>query len=443
MSQPAESHDLPRALGVSGAAAIVITNMIGTGIFTVPAFVRQTTGSGWLTLAVWLLGGLIALSGSLCYAELGTRMPQAGGEYHFLTRTYGRLGGFISGWISFLVGFSAVIATAALGASAYLGGAFGGRIPVSWSAAVLILLLAALHTVGLRLGGRVQTFIAVTVVAAILFFIIAGFLSGRGDWAGVTTTTAASGTWWVALIQVSFAYSGWNAAAYLAGELRDPQHTLPRALAGGTLIVIALYLLLNLVFLYAIPASEWQATTTIGQAAAVRLFGEQGARLISFIIAVTMLGSLSAMTVAGPRVYFAMARDGLVPVAFAHISARSGAPVRAIWAQAVVATLLALTGAFETLLIYVGSSLSLIAALTVAGLWLVRQQAITGSAKVFHTPGYPLTPALFVLLEVFIFLQGWRARPGPTSAALLTIAAGAIVYLIASRLGWFTDHSSE
>jgi APA family basic amino acid/polyamine antiporter len=448
---------LRRALGTWGAAAFVVTNMVGTGIFTVPAFVRMATGNGLSALAVWITGAGLALCGALCYAELATRMPEAGGEYHYLTRVYGRLCGFLSGWISFFVGFAAAIAASALGASAYAGKVLPGFDPNvvmfsvgDWkitlgaiAAALMIGALTVFHSSGVRPSGGLQTLIAGSVIAAVVLLFVAGIGSGRGEWSGVVEGSPSTGTWWVALIQVSFAYSGWNAAAYLAGEVVNPRHTLPRALIGGTLAVGVLYLALNLLFLYAIPADSWRAVIEVGDVAAQRLFGADGAKIVSSIIALTIIGSVSAMVAAGPRVYYAMARDGLAHSIFGSLHRRTRAPVIALFTQAVVAMMLALTGAFEALLTYAGAALSLFTGLAVAALYLIRRKSAQPSAHVFLTPGYPLTPAIFLALTLVAFVEGLRERPWPTGAALLTVIAGVGVYLIARARGWLSYEPEE
>ncbi|HZS05194.1 MAG TPA: amino acid permease [Blastocatellia bacterium] len=448
---------LRRALGTAGAAAFVVTNMVGTGIFTVPAFVRTATGNGLAALAVWVVGAGLALSGALCYAELATRMPEAGGEYHYLTRIYGKLWGFLSGWISFLVGFSAAIAAAALGASAYaeavlpgwdrnapLVTGFGIQITEgSVAAAALIMVLAVFHASGVRPSGRLQTTIAGLVIGAIILFVLAGIGSGRGDWGGVTAGSKSTGLWWVALIQVSFAYSGWNASAYLAGEVINPRRTLPRALIGGTLVVAIIYLALNVLFLYALPANAWEPSIAVGQTVAERLFGAEGARGVSTIITLTIIGSVSSMTAAGPRVYYAMARDGLAHSVFGRLGRRGGAPTVAIFTQAIVAIILALTGAFDALILYAGSALLLLAGLTVAAVWLVPRGAADDSPRFFRTPGYPVTPAIFLILTLVAFVEGLRESPVPTGAALLTILAGIGIYFIARARGWLNDEPVE
>ena len=445
---------LHRHLGGWGAAAFVVTNMIGTGIFTVPAFVRASTGSGWAALGIWALGGGLALCGALCYAELSTRMPEAGGEYQYLTRIFGPVWGFVSGWISFFVGFSAAIAASSLAATAYAASLFGweGSRPlveglgISQSAglaALLILTLAAFHSFGVRPSGRLQTVLAGTVVGSIVLLLAVGFLTGKGSWEGAMAGATPTGVWWVALIQVSFAYSGWNAAAYLAGEVRDPGRTLPRALVGGTVAVCLLYLGLNLLFLYAVPAGEWTPTIAIGRVAAERLFGPAGGTAISLLVTITILGSISAMTAAGPRVYYAMARDGVAPTVFGRIGPRRGVPSVSIVAQAGIAIVLVLTGEFETLLIYIGASLSLIAALTVSGVWVIsRRNSRTKREGIFLTPGYPLTPAIFLGLEVVALTLALWERPRPTIAALATVLAGILFYLLARRTGWLEPPAS-
>lgn len=453
-------HGLRRALGVWAAAAFVITNMVGAGIFTVPAFVRTTTGSGWATLGVWALGGLIALSGAMCYAELATRMPDAGGEYQYLSHIYGKVWGFVSGWISFLVGFSAAIAASSLGAANYAAEVFNrdvnaivlsfplpllGQINItqgSLLASALIAAFAIFHSIGVRHSGNLQTIIASLVVAVIVVLVFAGFSTGKGNWQGVTQSSVSTGVWWVALIQVSFAYSGWNAASYLAGEVKTPRYTLPRALIGGTLVVTFLYLALNVLFLYAIPADSWKPDVTVGKRAAELLFGSTGASFVSIIIALTTLGSVSAMTAAGPRVYYAMAGDGLAPSIFRKLGKNGGAPTTSILAQSIVAVLLVLTGEFGNLLTYIGSALSLMAGLTVAGVWIVSHRQKTNGPNIFRTPGYPITPALFLAIEVTVFIQGLRTNPKPTGAALVTILAGIIIFYVSRAFGWLDDSAT-
>lgn len=442
---------LRRGLGLWGATAFVVTSMVGAGIFTVPAFVRSATGTGLAALGVWLAGAVLALCGALCYAELATRMPRAGGEYQYLSRVYGPMWGFVSGWITFFVGFAAPTAAAALSAVAYLAAVVPDWQPATplvsgWGltisqgsllAALLPLIFAFWHSLGVRPSGRLQSTLMLTTIVSIVLFVGAGLLTGRGSWQGVTQSTPATGSWWVALIQVSFAYTGWNGATYLAGEIENPRHNLPRALVGGTLIVVGLYLALNLLFLYAVPAQAWQPDVAVGNDAAARLFGQTGARFVSAIITFTIIGSLSAWTAAGPRVYFAMAYDGLAPAAFKRLGNASQAPVVSLFAQAAVSSLLALTGQFEILLTYVGSGLLLFSGFTIAAVYVLRQRDQQPDRTHFRVPGYPVTPAIFLVMVLVSFWQTYEESPVPTGAALLTLLAGFAIYFVGRALGWF------
>ncbi len=437
---------LHRALGTFGAAAFVVSSMVGTGIFTVPALVRSATGNGLSALGVWLVGALLALCGAFCYAELATRMPRAGGEYQYLTNVYGRMWGFVSGWLSFFAGFAAPTAASALGAVAYAAKLFPGwnpNAPVldglditqgSAIAAAVCLAMAVVHSLGVRPSGRLQTILAATAIGSIVLFVLIGFATGGGHWSGVTQTSEATGRWWLALIQVSFAYTGWNAAAYLAGEVKEPRKTLPRALIGGTLVVVILYLALNLLFFYALPATAWNAEIAVGQIAAEHLFGSAGAKIVSLIVTITILGSISAWTASGPRVYFAMACDGVAPAFFRRLN-RHGAPAIGTMLQAVAAAIMALSGAFDKLLTYVGSGLLLFSGFTIAAVYLARQKNIAHSPDYFRVPGYPFTPAIFITMVVVSWVQGFREQPWPTSAALLTIIAGIVIYYAARASG--------
>jgi APA family basic amino acid/polyamine antiporter len=444
---------LRRELSVWGASAFVVTSMIGTGIFTVPADVRAATGNGVASLGVWLTGAALALFGAFCYAELATRMPKAGGEYQYLLNVYGRPWGFIGGWITFFAGFAAPTAASALKVVEYFSHLAPGWDPNapligglgvtrgSAVAALLPLLLALAHSIGVKPSGHMQTTLATMTVCAIIVFTVAGVSSGRGDWGGVTQGSQATGAWWVALIQVSFAYSGWNNAAYLAGEVADPRRTLPRALIGGTLAVAALYIALNLLYFYALPAESWRPTLAVGQEAAERLFGVPGGKLVSAIITVIIVGAISAWTASGPRIYYAVARDGLAPSIFGRLGKRSQAPIVAIFTQAAIASVMALTRKFGELLLYVGSALLLISALTVAAVYVVRRAADDDPKSNFSVPGYPVTPAVYILLVIFMWIQTLQKEPMPAIYALVTIAAGVAVYYVGRARGWIATSS--
>lgn len=449
-AKQAKESSLHRVLGTYGAAAFVVSSMVGTGIFTVPAVVRNATGSGIASLGVWLVGASLALCGAFCISELATRMPKAGGEYQYLTQVYGRMWGFVSGWISLFAGFAAPTAASALGAVAYAKILFPGWNPsapviagldITQGAAIaaaVALAMAIVHSLGVRPSGRLQTILAATAVGSIVLFALIGFATGRGHWSGVTQTSEASGMWWLALIQVSFAYTGWNAAAYLAGEVRYPRTTLPRALIGGTLVVVLLYIALNLLFFYALPPEAWKSDIAVGQLAAEYLFGSVGAKIVSLIVTITILGSISAWTASGPRVYFAMACDGAAPAFFRRLG-KYGAPVVGTMLQAVAAAIMALSGAFDQLLTYVGSALLLFSGFTIAAVYVARRKNIAHSGDYFRVPGYPVTPAIFIVMVVVSWVQSFREQPVPTTAALLTIVAGVAIYYLARAFGLLAE----
>ena len=449
------AEGLVRTLGAVAAGAFVVTNMIGSGIFTVPAFVRVATGSALASLGVWAAAGLLALCGALCYSELATHMPAAGGEYRYLTRGLGQFWGFLSGWTSFIVAFSAAMAASALGVMAYLAPLFGGWNPdaplleglaISQGAAgasLLVLLLTVVHSVGVRWSGGLQTTLATLVVGSIGVMVVAGLSTGNGSWSGLVARTEPGSNGWVALLQVTYAYAGWNAAAYIAGEVRNPGRNLPRAILGGTLFVTVIYLLINTLFFYALPQAEWEPAIAVGQLAAESLFGLEGSLAVTSIIALAMFGSVSAMAAVGPRIYFAMARDGVAPRFLGRISDQGHVPAAAIVAQGVLAAALALTGAFETLLIYIGSSLLLFNGLTVVTLFVFRRRegaaARTGNGggEIFRTPLHPLPALIFLGVTIAAWVNGLLGAPVPTGAALATLALGGGVYAIGRRRDWF------
>lgn len=446
-TEPSHPDGLIRTLGPWAAGAFVVTNMIGSGIFTVPAFVRVATGSALASLGVWLSAGLLGLCGALCYSELATRMPRAGGEYRFLSDGFGPLWGFLSGWTSFVVGFSAAVAASSLGVTAYVApliegwdpdaSLVGGVTQGAAAAAGLVLVLTVVHSIGVRWSGGFQTTLATMVLGAIAMLLLAGFSSGNGEWSGLTVAAEPESNGWVALLQVTYAYAGWNAAAYIAGEVKRPGRNLPLAILGGTLFVVATYLLLNMLFFYAVPEAEWEAQIAIGAVAAERLFGPVGALAVSGVIALAMFGSVSAMTAVGPRIYYAMARDGVAPKVLARTSDRGVAPVAAIVAQGMLASVLALTGAFSALLVYIGSSLLLFNALTIATLFVVRRRDPSKEHESFRTPLHPLPAIVFIGVTLAAWVNGLMGAPVPTGAALATLALGAGVYGAGRRSGWF------
>jgi APA family basic amino acid/polyamine antiporter len=437
------SGELKREIGPFSAVNLVIANMVGTGIFTTSGFMMQALGDPGAMLLCWLAGGLFALSGALCYAELGARFPRAGGEYVFLRESFGSATAFLSGWISLVVGFSAPIAAAAIAFATYLlrvlpaGGipaGAPGAMPlsaVSLTASAAIMLLTLAHTRSLRLGKGVQNLLTLFKVGFIVCFICLGIWKGEGSAAhfasGDITGKLLDARFAVAMIFVSFSFSGWNAAAYIGGEIRNPRRNIPLALIAGTSIVICLYLLLNGVYVWALSPAEMSGIVDIGAAAAAALFGDAVGRYLSAAIAVGLLSTLSAMIVTGPRVYYSMAKDGMFFRLFGKIDARHQTPGRAVCLQAGLAVFMVLTASFERLLLYIGFTLSLFSMLAVVGMIKLR---LTDPGRVpsYRTPGYPVTPLVFIAGNLWIIGYSILTRPVAALWALTTIAAGMLVF---------------
>ena len=448
MSKAKSGPGLQRQIGLWSATSLIVANMIGTGIFTTSGFIMQDLGSPGLLLAAWLVGGLFALTGALCYAELGVRLPKAGGEYAFLRESFGPLWGFLSGWVSLIVGFSAPIAASAMAFAAYAlplwpGTWFTaksidvGRValftlsPQTMVALAVIAGLSLIHARSLLKGIRLQNLLTGAKVVVILAFLVTGFAawSGRPPLAFQPAATGASffsREFAVALVYVSFAYSGWNAAAYLGGEIRNPGRNLPRSLLAGTLFVMALYLLLNLLFLLVLTPRQMSGVLPVGALVAEGLLGNAGGKVFSAAVAFFLLSNAGAMILAGPRVYYAMACDGVFFSALARVDARGHTPKAAVLLQAGIAALLVLTASFSWLLIYIGLTLSLFAMLTVLGLMVLRRRGPDSGA--YRTPGYPLTALFFAAGNLWIIAHSLAARPLVGVAALLTLAVGGLVY---------------
>lgn len=434
-----------RQLGIVVAAAIVIANMIGAGVFTSAGLQAAFSFKDPFTMiSTWIIGGVIALVGAAVYAELGSIMPRAGGEYVYLREAYHPAVGFMSGLVSLVAGFSAPIAAAALLFASYVGAlipALGGVYGAKVVASVLILAMTALHAFDTKVGGRVQTVFTIIKVALIVVFIGAGLLVGTGDWAhfagrndGLSQlgTGAGAANYATALMYVSFAYSGWNAAAYIAGEISEPQRTLPRALLLGTGIVMALYIGLNVVFIYAVSPDAMGADPfkhPVGDLAARALFGERAGDLLSSLIALALMSTVSAMMMAGPRVYATMAADHALPKQLAYYSKR-GVPIVAVAVQCSLAIALTLVSSLVELIQLVGFTLAAFAALTIGAVFILRARGRIGA---FRTPGYPVTPIVFIALSAWTVYFGVKQHPYVSLIAVVVLVGAAVLYMDTSR----------
>ena len=445
-----------RRLGLIVTAAIVIANMIGTGVFTSTGFQAAALHDPPTILLAWVVGGVLALCGAAAYAELGSLMPRAGGEYVYLREAYHPAVGFMSGWVSLTAGFSAPIAVAAIAFSRYLAklapalhGAswFSTKIDIGFTSATihfgpeqaiamaLIVAVTALHSTDTKIGARVQAGFTIAKVALIALFILGGVLLGDGNWSNLSSqsggfSNVGTMAFATALIYVSFAYSGWNAAAYIANEVETPERTLPRSLMLGTGIVMALYVLLNVIFFYAVPSDALaEPVFEVGDAAAKSLFGNAAGNLVTAVIALALVSSVSAMIMAGPRVYAAMAVDRALPQQLAHHNKR-GVPLTAVITQGVLASMFCVIGDPDVLIRFVGFTLAIFAALTVSAVFVMRRR---GMQSAYRTWGYPVTPILFIGMSAWIAISQVRAQPKESAIIAVVLLSGAVFYVLFSR----------
>ncbi|HUF46565.1 MAG TPA: amino acid permease [Vicinamibacterales bacterium] len=449
----AEAATLERRLGPLDAAAIVVSNVIGGGIFFVPVIVAGLVSSAWAMLGVWAFGGLLAFAGAMAYAELATLRPRAGGEYVYLRDAFGQGAAFLTGWTSFVAGFSGAIAAGAVALADYLGrfipiaasDAAIASIPlpflpltISPKAIVAISAILALSFVHLHGSGRiVHNLLAGLKVSALLAFIALGLTLGAGSWGHLSETHAVAAPvtgWIIALVPVMFSYSGWNAAAYVAEEIRDPGTNVPRALALGTLAVVAIYLALNLLFFYAMPIADLAALPggRLTDTVAERLFGFTAGNLLGAFTIVSIAASISAMVMAGPRVYFAMARDGVFLAAVGRVHPRHHTPVVAIAAQAIWSAVLVLSGTLAQLVAYTGFAVVLFAGIAVAALFVLRWRE-PHVPRPYRALGYPIAPAVFVAASAIMVVYEIWNNPTTSLAGVAIIGAGLPVYWFFAR----------
>jgi len=454
---PRPATALERRLGPLDGAAIVVSNVIGGGIFFVPPIVALMVPHAGAMLAVWLAGGLLALAGAMAYAELATLRPRAGGEYVYLHEAYGPLAAFLTGWTSFVAGFSGAIAASAVGLADYVGRFVpaagvttailtvplpGVPLTVSPRALVALAAIAALsvvHMRGLGPGRVVQNTLAGLKVSGLLLFVAVGLaLAGGASAPAASSTDVPAAGMLMALVPVMFTYSGWNAAAYVAEEIRDPGRNVPIALGLGTGAVIVIYLALNVLYLAAYPVDELAALQGgLMDGVAERLFGLRFgvADFVTVFTIISIAASISAMTLAGPRVYYAMARDGLFLGPAARVHPRYRTPAVAIAAQGLWSGVLVLSGTLTELVSYTGFAVVLFSAVAVTGLFVLRWRH-PGEPRPFSAWGYPVTPAVFVLAAAAMLVSEVAQRPRPALGGAVVICAGIPLY------GWLRRRSA-
>ena len=430
-----------RRLGLTVTAAIVVANMIGVGVFTSTGFQAASLHDPGTMLVCWVVGGILALCGAATYAELGSMMPRAGGEYVYLREAYHPVVGFMSGWVSLTAGFSASIATSALAFATYLvklAGPLAGHEKIV--AVLLIVAVTALHSFDSKVGGWVQAVFTIIKVLLIAVFVIAGVFFGHGNWSNLGAqngglSNVATPAFATSLMYVSFAYLGWNAAAYIANEVERPEKTLPRALLLGTGIVMALYVAVNIVFLYAVSPAELATgagggpVLEVGDLAARKMFGASAGSLVSTVIALALISSVSAMIMAGPRVYAAMAHDRALPTQLAKHNKR-GVPMYAVLTQGVVAILFVAVGDLGELMRFVAFTLAIFSALTVGAVFVLRRRGMRGA---YRTWGYPVTPLLFIVMSIWVAYAQMRAAPKESLVVGALLAVGFAIYFMLPR----------
>ena len=450
---------LRRGLGPVDGAAIIISNVIGSGIFIVPAFVALGVPNPLGMLSVWLAGGVLAFAGAMAYAELAALRPRAGGEYVYLREAFGPVAGFLTGWTSFVAGFSGAIAASAVGLAGYLGRflpAAGDTTslvqlnlgpltlsvsPQSIVALTAIAALTAVHIVGLGPGRVVQNILAALKALVLVVLVVLGFTLGQGSVSNFTVSAGpvTMSAWGLALIPVMFSYSGWNAATYVAEEMRDPERNVPLAMGVGTVSVVLIYLLLNVLNIYALPVPALATVDTrVVDAVADQLFGAAVSAPLAAASVVMIAASISAMVLAGPRVYYAMARDGQFFEAVSRVHPKFRTPTAAILAQSLWSGILVLSGTFDQLVEYTGFALVLFSGIAVTALFVLRRRD-PQAKRPFKAWGYPVAPLVFtVACAAMVLNQIWRS-PGPSLAGLAIIAAGIPVYWI-FQLRYRTRH---
>jgi basic amino acid/polyamine antiporter, APA family len=424
-------------IGVITATAVVIANMVGTGVFTSLGFQVLGTKSIFSLLMLWVVGGIMALCGAFSYSELGSAIPRSGGEYTYLSKIYHPAIGFLSGWVSAFVGFAAPIALAAMALGGYFCTVFPSCDKI-WVGAIVVVLITLVHSTNLLVGSRFQNVVTTLKVLLIFSFIACGFFMGSHEsislapaansWSEIISMPFA-----ISLIFVSYAYSGWNASAYIASEIENPRKNLPRSIITGTLIVMVLYVLLNFIFLYTVPISGMQdaqgnPVIEIGSLSASSIFGTTGGNIMSMVISVLLISTISSMVFAGPRVTMAIGEDFSSLKFFARKN-KKDIPVIAIITQSIIALVFIFTSTFDFVLTYLGFTLTLFTTLTVIGVFVLRFKQ-PDLQRPFKTWGYPVTPVIFIGLNLWILYFLVSSKTDVALAGLITVAAGLLFYFI-------------
>ncbi|HOW85461.1 MAG TPA: amino acid permease [Candidatus Aminicenantes bacterium] len=455
-SRPADGF--LRKLGLADTIFLVIGAVVGSGIYMTPGLIAAGLPSPGLLILVWLAGGLVTLCGALSFAELGAMYPEAGGQYIYLREAYGPAAAFLFGWAFFGFIMCGGLAALAVGFAEFLGSLLPvlstGRVilrldlfglPFSLSsgqavAALAILILTLVNTFGIRSGAIVQNVLTILRLATAAAFVVLGVLVGRKSgganfhpfFAAGQPFPAVLAPFGLALVAVFWTYDGWYSVNCTAGEIRDPERTIPRGLVLGVLSVTAVYVLVNLVYLLALPLERFQGVVRVGELAAAALFGGSGAALFAALVTVSIFGCLDANILFGPRVFYAMARDGHFFRGLGRLGRRGRVPTAALWCQAAWSALLCLTGTYQSLYEYMLFALLVFFAVTGLAVFVLRRKA-PGLARPYRTWGYPAVPLIFIVMSLAVFAGIVADEPRKSAIGAGLLASGLPVYLVWRR----------
>jgi len=425
-----------RKVSALTATALAVADMIGTGVFTSLGFQVRDIPSPFSLAMLWIVGGLVALCGALSYSELAAAFPRSGGEYNYLSRAFRPAIGFMAGWISATVGFAAPVALAAMAFGQYFAGVVPGA-PVLALGIGITWLVSMVHLFGIHTGSALQNISTFIKLGLIVALIAAGLLVGDPQPISFAPSAADIGAitgapFAISLVFVLYSYSGWNAATYIAGEIKDPERNLPLSILTAVLIVTVLYVALNAIFLYTTPVSELAGQIDVGLIAGRHIFGEAGGLIVASLICIGLISSISAMMWVGPRVTMVMGEDNSMLEVFSR-TAKNGVPVNALVLQLLVVTVLLLTQSFEAVLDFIQFSLTFCSFLTVLGVIVLRYRQ-PYLRRPYRAWAYPLTPFLFLAVTGFVLGHLLIERPLQSVASLFTMMVGLLIYALSGRL---------
>jgi APA family basic amino acid/polyamine antiporter len=440
MSTPqSQNGSLVPSVTLTTATAIAVADMVGTGVFTSLGFQVPGIPSGFSLLMLWVMGGVVAMCGALSYAELSAAFPRSGGEYNFLSRVYSQAVGFLAGWVSATVGFAAPVAVAAIAFGSYFNGIVPAANPIV-TGLLLVVVVSAVLGLGLGLSSLFQNVMTGLKIVLILVLIVAGFAVGGNTPITFTPTSAdigyiLSAPFAISLVYVMYSYSGWNAATYISSEIKDPQRNVPLSLIIATMIVMALYVLLNAAFLYSTPVTALAGKPEVGLIAGTAIFGPSGGQIVAGLICLGLVSSVSAMMWIGPRVTMVMGED-IPALSFFAKKTATGVPLRALVMQTIIAALMLVTQTFETVVQFIQFSLTLCSFLAVLGVIVLRftQPSLP---RPYRTWGYPVTPFIFLAIMLWMLIFQVKNKPVESLSGLAMMVAGLVVYFwgLSSRRG--------